>query len=148
MSGGRPSGPQTAVGDHPSCTSKARKDGETAGSARSSSEGLGLDGEGVADPNKRKKNCQPQRAGIKSRARNGSRMAEATGSVHDSPACLGCAPKICSGMCSVLEICSCFVPVELLSELKRKRRRILLGMDANDTLAIHQGGVRWCKQGL
>lgn len=90
MSGGRPSGPQTAVGDHPSCTSNARKDGETAGCARSSSEGLGLDGEGVADPQKRKKNYQPQRAGIRSRARDGSRMAETTGSVYDSPARKGC----------------------------------------------------------
>jgi len=55
MSGGRPSGPQTAVGDHPSCTSNVRTDGETAGCARSRSEGLGLDGGGVADPNKKKK---------------------------------------------------------------------------------------------
>lgn len=87
MSGGRPSGPQTAVGDHPSCTSKARKDGETAGCARSHSEGLVLDGGRGRRPPKKKKNIQPQRAGIRSRARDGSRMAEMTGSVHDSPNC-------------------------------------------------------------
>lgn len=65
MSGGRPSGPQTAVGDHPSCTSKARKDGETAGCARSHSEGLGLDGGGVADPNKKEKRKSAHQAGIR-----------------------------------------------------------------------------------
>ena len=65
MSGGRPSGPQTAVGDHPSCTSKARKDGETAGCARSHSEGLGLDGGGVADPNKKEERKSADQAGIR-----------------------------------------------------------------------------------
>ena len=90
MSGGRPSGPQTAVGDHPSCTSEARKDGETAGCARTPDlirgKGLVLTAKGVADP-KKERESQPARAGIRS-----AQGVEAewprppkVGSVHDSP---------------------------------------------------------------
>ena len=42
------------MGDHPSCTNAVRKDGETADSARSVCEGLGLDGEGAQPPQKKK----------------------------------------------------------------------------------------------
>ena len=59
MSRGRPSRPQTAVGDHPSCTNKVRKDGETAGSAHSTCRGLGLDGGRAAGPHKRKRTVSP-----------------------------------------------------------------------------------------
>jgi len=58
--------PQAAVGDHPSCTSEARKDGETADCARSSCEGLGLDGEGGRRPQNKKRESQPTWAGIRS----------------------------------------------------------------------------------
>ena len=59
MSGGRPSGPQTAEGDHPSCTSEARKDGETAGCARTPDlirgKGLVLTEDGAAGPKQERK---------------------------------------------------------------------------------------------
>jgi len=58
--------------------------------------GLVLTEDGVADPQIRKKNCQPQRAGIRSRARDGSRMAETTGSVYDSLDTKWCAIKCVS----------------------------------------------------
>ncbi len=92
MSGGRPSGPQTAVGDHPSCTSdlsaeasakaEARKDGETAGCARTPDlirgKGLVLTEDGAAGPKQRKEVSPPGLA--PDHAKDGSRMAEtATG---------------------------------------------------------------------
>jgi hypothetical protein len=76
MSGGRPSRPQTAEGDRPSCTNEVRKEGETAGCARSASAGLGLDGGWGRRPLFEKEKVQPFRAGIEYRARDGSRMAE------------------------------------------------------------------------
>lgn len=54
MSGGRPSRPQPPVGDHPSCTNEERKDGETAGCARTpdliGGKGLVLTEDGAAGP--------------------------------------------------------------------------------------------------
>ncbi len=55
MSGGRPSRPWPAEGDHPFCTNKVRKDGETAGYARSTCGGLGLDGGRGRRPHKKEK---------------------------------------------------------------------------------------------
>jgi hypothetical protein len=71
MSGGRPSRPQTVEGDHPSCTNAVRKDGETAGCARSASAGLGLDGGWGRRPLLKRNKVQPFRAGEKSNTRNG-----------------------------------------------------------------------------
>jgi hypothetical protein len=70
MSGGRPSRPQTAEGDHPSCTNEERKDGETAGCARSQqTKGLVLTEDGAADPKKKKKKVSP--SGLASITRKG-----------------------------------------------------------------------------
>ena len=71
MSGGRPSRPQTAEGDHPSCTNEVRKDGETAGCARNASAGLGLDGGWGHRPLKQKQKSQPE--GWHSFSRKGSK---------------------------------------------------------------------------
>ncbi len=49
-----------------------------------------------------------------------------------------------SGISLDSEVCS---PSVLMTKTLQVRR-ILLGMNVNDALAIHHGGVRWCKQGL
>ena len=46
--------------------------------------------DGVADPQQEERESQPTWAGIRLRARDGSRLAETTGSVHDSPTRMGC----------------------------------------------------------
>ena len=51
MSRGKPSRPQTAEGDRPSCTNEERKDGETADCARP---GLVLMVDGAAGPKTKK----------------------------------------------------------------------------------------------
>jgi hypothetical protein len=60
MSGGTPSRPSPAEGDHPACTTSGRKAGDTAEDARSAAEGR-LDGTGAAGPqNKKRLKSQPQ----------------------------------------------------------------------------------------
>lgn len=56
---------------------------------------LGLDGQGPQAPQLKEERCQPFTAGHRC-ARDGSRLAETTGSVHDSPAPQGGAPQIAS----------------------------------------------------
>lgn len=46
------------------------------------------------------------------------------------------------------EFRSTFVPDNPLSMSCFKPRHISLGMDANDALLVHHGGVRWCKEGF
>jgi len=89
MSGGRPSRPQTAEGDHPSCTNEVRKDGETGGCARSASERLGLDGGWGRRPLFEKgKRFSP--SGLASDIAQGMKAAwprpPKAGSVYESPA--------------------------------------------------------------
>ena len=83
MSGGRPSRSHPAEGDHPPCKSNARKDGETAECARSTSEGLGLDGGGIAAPKQEEEEISLSGWHL-IRAGDGSLQGETTGSVLDN----------------------------------------------------------------
>lgn len=95
MSGGRPSGPQTAEGDHPSCTSRRRgRTGRPLAAPAAHAEGLVLTEDGAAGPKQERKR-QPVRAG-RGYARDGSRRAETSqrrrlGSRQPAPK--GCAAE-------------------------------------------------------
>lgn len=103
MSGGRPSGPQTAVGDHPSCTRTDQREGRgrmgrPLAAPAAHAEGLVLTEDGAAGPLNKKKKRQPAGAGLRKRARDGSRLAEtATGGLGSrQPGPSGCALIECN----------------------------------------------------
>lgn len=60
MSGGSPSGPAPAEGDHPACTNEERKAGDTAGDAQSAATGLALTARGPQAPLQTRSRSQPQ----------------------------------------------------------------------------------------